>query len=517
MTAKKDRSEMGLYQLEKQPVIAASLSVRRSTISSLEKLQKEIESTILDSEKAVANFNKQLRTKYALIEKLKEDVSTESTGLIKGQAGVTHLHEIFEEHEAALHRIKTLSESYENLKKANNRLVNEENATLKTVSLMEINTKNTERENKDLLVQLHLAQEMIEILIEERHINQKHRRRIDSFISKNPNYWECDSISINVVDNDTLRWIVTETYINDSYIPILRFDTTVCNGIGTIILYRSADYSPLIKWPRTFAQSNRLPLVATQGPVMKQGNAILSELASSDWLMVCELARKVLKAVTTTELKRFADFDKSAFISGFSVMENLLQGWPALLRYDYVLISSTTNFDNYQSLSIILKNVRLGNKAWPVLEYKLASANGINENFGQNPRLEFLEGCADVFHSWFAESDDDRGRRLEIRFAMPYAMDTNVWNLLHDEDKLLVTAIVVSLPIQLEDAIATGDLQGENCIRWKKVSESLRQMLIRNTSGGKEQPKEKIRKAPKPTSSAGQRDKEADQPSTPKN
>jgi hypothetical protein len=502
MTAKKERSEKSLHPLDKEPVIATGLSARTSITSSLEKLQKEIESTIFDSEKAVANFNKQLRSKYALIEKLKEDISTGSTGLIKGQTGTAHLHEIFEEHEAALHRIKILNEDCESLKKANKRLVSEEQAAFKTASLIEFDKINAQDENRELLFQLHQSQEIIERLVDERNMTQRQQHRIESFINKNPHYWECDSISVNVVDNETLRWIVTQTYINNLYIPTLRFDTKVCSGIGTITLYRSAACSPLINWPTAFKQSNQLPLVATQGPVMQHGNAILSELGSSDWLMVCELVRKVLRAVKNTELTKFANFNKDEFINGFSVLDHLLQGWPGLLRYDDVLISSTTNLDNYQSISIILKNVRLGHKVWPEFEYKLASANDINESFGQNPRLEFFESSAHAFHSWFAESDDDRGKRLELRFAMPHAMDTNVWNLLQDEDKLLITAIVVSLPTQLDNLIFTGALQGADCTRWKVVSESLKQILIRNTSAGPEKPREKGRKAAKTPSTA---------------
>jgi hypothetical protein len=85
---------------------------------------------------------------------------------------------------------------------------------------------------------------------------------------------------------------------------------------------------------------------------------------------------------------------------------------------------------------------------------------------------------------------------------MPHAMDTNVWNLLQDEDKLLITAIVVSLPTQLDNLIFTGALQGADCTRWKVVSESLKQILIRNTSAGPEKPREKGRKAAKTPSTA---------------
>jgi hypothetical protein len=516
MTAKKNRNEKNTHALDKEPVMAAGLSARTSIASNLEKLQKEIESTIFDSEKAVAHFNKQLRSKYTLIERLKEEISTESTGLIQGKTGTTHLHDIFEEHEAALHRIKKLNEDCDNLKKANKQLIGEEKAALKKVSLIEIETININEENRELLVQLHQSQEIIERLLEKTDINQKQQRRIESFIKNNPNYWECESISISVVDNETLSWIVTQTYINNLYIPTLRFDTKVRGGIGTMTIYRSGSCSPLVKWPSAFKLSNELPLVASQGPVMQHGNAIISELGSSDWLMFCELVRKVLRSVKNTELTKLASFNKDVFINGFSVLDHVLNGWPALLRYDHVFISNHTNLDNYQSIFIVLKNVRLGNKAWPELEYKLASANGINEGFGQNPRLEFYESSAHAFHSWFAESDDDRGKRLELRFAMPYAMDTNVWSLLHDEDKLLLTALVISLPIQLDEVISASTLQSEDCTRWKIVSESLKQILIRNTSTGPLQPTEKVRKTTRPTLKGGQKNKELDQSSTTK-
>lgn len=100
------------------------------------------------------------------------------------------------------------------------------------------------------------------------------------------------------------------------------------------------------------------------------------------------------------------------------------------------------------------------------MDYGIATVDH-DGSFGQNPRLEFPESSKQVVSNWYPETLDGRGARLELRFAKPNAFDWNVWTRLSNEDRLLITALVTSIPSQ----IAALDRQGIHMQDWQKWNE----------------------------------------------
>ena len=80
-------------------------------------------------------------------------------------------------------------------------------------------------------------------------------------------------------------------------------------------------------------------------------------------------------------------------------------------------------------------------------EFRLSAANVGPKRFGTHPKLEFPEHVGQApFANWFDESYDDFGAKLELRFALPDAMDITIWGRLAAPDQAFLLAVVRQLP-----------------------------------------------------------------------
>ena len=77
----------------------------------------------------------------------------------------------------------------------------------------------------------------------------------------------------------------------------------------------------------------------------------------------------------------------------------------------------------------------------------MAFSNILDNQFGTDLKLEFPEEFGKIIlENWFAESEDNYGSKLELRFAIPNAMDINVWDKLSQNDKNFIYNLVNLLP-----------------------------------------------------------------------
>ncbi|WP_163008240.1 hypothetical protein, partial [Pseudomonas viridiflava] len=111
--------------------------------------------------------------------------------------------------------------------------------------------------------------------------------------------------------------------------------------------------------------------------------------------------------------------------------------------------------------------------------YSLATVDH-DDTFGQNPRLEFDESARDVLENWFAESEDGRGLRLELRFARPDALDTNVWQILSDSDQILLAALVSNLTTQLNTIKTQCPEDVQRWEDWHDLADVVKAIMIHN-------------------------------------
>jgi len=125
---------------------------------------------------------------------------------------------------------------------------------------------------------------------------------------------------------------------------------------------------------------------------------------------------------------------------------------PPVVRFDHIKLKNNQINPGYEHLWFELDNLSFGQQHWAQFEFRLACANTTTQ-FGSDPRLEFPENTGQApLPSWFIESNDEHGNKLELRFAQPEAMDISVWNQLGEADRHFIRALINALPNLLAHA-----------------------------------------------------------------
>ncbi|SEJ34615.1 hypothetical protein SAMN04244572_03615, partial [Azotobacter beijerinckii] len=357
----------------------------------------------------------------------------------------------------------------------------------------------SENENQQLLIQLHQTQEELERYLLQYQSSQeqlgKQQTRLQKILQRHPDYWDFNTLEINLVESDSsqqiVQWRLTELYIGERLIPEIRFKTCLANGLAGIVIQRTegtGSPAPLLRWPNGFATAEELPCIPTRGPSTQGNNAALSGLGTSDWDTIQRLAKQLAGLLAQpTENRLPKQLNSAALRNGLLAFAKTLAGWPKMLRYDSIQLQEALCNQGYERLGISLGNLCLGHSHWPAFDYRLATVDIEPHPFGQNPRLEFPDGSSrNVLQNWFAESTDSHGSRLELRFARPNAMDTNVWGALSQNDQQLIGTLIKTLPLQLEDLKQAYPAASRPWQDWQAMAgmlrDTLRDILIRTTA-----------------------------------
>jgi hypothetical protein len=105
------------------------------------------------------------------------------------------------------------------------------------------------------------------------------------------------------------------------------------------------------------------------------------------------------------------------------------------------------------------------------------------DGFGKHPKLEFPEGAGQApLPSWFADSYDDCGAKLELRLALPEAMDMEVWQKLGTADHKFLTALVMRLPAILLALQSAGTQAKRSWDDWQTMVLELQRILALHTT-----------------------------------
>lgn len=352
--------------------------------------------------------------------------------------------------------------------------------------------EETESENELLLLNLHQTQEELEQYFLRTQATEaqceKLRSCLQRALNNHPDYWAFDTLEASLLEStdtqQTVQWHLTDVYLGERLISELRFKTVLINGLAGIVIQRSAGIDspePLLRWPGACAAAEELPCIPVQGSAAQGNNALLSALGPTDWRALQALAKNLAALLDKPDAEQLPTaLDAAGLRNGLNALEATLVAWPNLLRYDAIQLHETPQGDGYQSLAISLTNLQLGERHWSALDYRLATVDEPGQSFGQNPRLEFPESTRNALQSWFAESDDERGARLELRFARPEAMDTRVWNRLDGDDRLLIAALIVNFGTQLEE-LRQASVASQPGQDWQSVVELMKSILARNT------------------------------------
>lgn len=367
-----------------------------------------------------------------------------------------------------------------------------------TKATLEQQLATSENENTLLLLQLHETQEELEQYLLQLQRSEADLdllgERLHKMQARYPDYWSCDNLEVTLSSErdgrQASQWQLTNLDLGGRFIPLLRFKLHLEGGVAGLTLQRSTSNgspAPLLRWPNAFANADELPCLPSEGSVIQGNNLALTGLAQSDWQFLQALISTLANLLADSDEFRLPkQLDRRALHHGLLELQATLANWPQVLRYDNLQLLGNEQLPNYDSLHIRLENLQLGEHLWPELDYRLASIDYESSSFGQNPRLEFPEKTRASLQNWFAESQDERGSRLELRFAQPDAMDLNVWNVLSAEDRILIASLAVTLPLQLIELEQRSSTLAHSWQEWLMLGESLKRILTINLASGVE-------------------------------
>lgn len=299
-----------------------------------------------------------------------------------------------------------------------------------------------------LLRQLHKVQEELEFYYLEYRAEKKRADTIESkwekMLNKHPYYIDCDNIICqNSSDNQGLFWSLENIEIFNRSIDFLQLETLLWQDKIIFRFVEKQDKDlPLLVWnPNSKDNQNNNEFIVC--PLIV--NDAIQQLATTDIILL-----KNLSVLFFQQLQNNKDGiivsnpNINLFINMFRQIPDFLDNvLPKTLRFDELYIKDYEELGEYESLTFHMTNINIGNTIHKEFEFRLSCANIQNGNFGTDPKLEFPEEFGKIIlENWFAESEDNYGSKLELRFAIPNAMDINVWDKLSQNDKNFIYNLV---------------------------------------------------------------------------
>ncbi len=348
----------------------------------------------------------------------------------------------------------------------------------KEISAKESQCKEISEENDLLLSQLHMVQEELEeyfLKYQESRTNLEDvSQSLEKLQNAYPEHFTCDAIQVSEAPDGRgkkLLWELTNVVSGRRKFPVISLESQIVRKQLKISFTRESTHSTssLIRWPTEDSNSLTFQLPGTP----KEQLAI----ATSDWYLL----KGVLSAMSQWIVKPHSGLPESVDLtligSELSALLKKIQANRSSFRFDGFTFEQSLNPPNYDSLSVRLKNLILDDQYWPELRFQLATVYKSESDFGANPRLEFSQESASIIENWFATDNDQRGERLELRFAKPNKMDTKVFNSLSPNDQILLVNVILLLPEHLSLAPEIDGLKTSK-EKWLTLTEGMRDTLL---------------------------------------
>lgn len=346
--------------------------------------------------------------------------------------------------------------------------------------------------NDDLMTNLHQTQELLENQVMELRLTKEllsdYRDLTVSTVNKQPKPWLLESF--NIIKHakfgkkrlSKLHCSLKNLFINDVLTPRLNIEIQYTDSMAGIVFLRenTETSTPLKVWPFEQSEALELKCMPTEGSPLAGDNKILSSLGASDWKLLLAIAEVVKDRIENDITEVIKSSEREKIVKSLFALEMTLKNWPLMLRYDSSECSGLRTRECYSSLEFKMTNLSIGQTTWSAIDYRLSTVDEVDGEFGVNPRLEFLPSTRHSIQGWFAESDDDdRGARLELRFALPDLLDIHVWSKLTELDHLLISGIVSNLPRQLTSLI---NISSTDMRKWNSLAANIRMILKKNTA-----------------------------------
>jgi hypothetical protein len=143
------------------------------------------------------------------------------------------------------------------------------------------------------------------------------------------------------------------------------------------------------------------------------------------------------------------DFDLHFWREGLRSLCTRFNELPTRLRFDEIKLKRELINPDYEHLWFEFIGMSFGNRSWQKFELRLAASMIEKEHFSRFPKFEIplIDGVSKPFDSWYAESRDDNGPKLELRFALEKGVfDSRVLAKLDAIDKAFLLNIIYAMP-----------------------------------------------------------------------
>ena len=313
---------------------------------------------------------------------------------------------------------------------------------------LKIQTESIDQENNYLLIQIRQNQDVMEKLTTEnksiKDLNHSLNAKWHRLEKRFPNYIDYGGLEVVSVDGvattPKIIWKITDYSKAGFALPEFYFQTTLQNGQAGISIVGGGDESVSIQ--------SFVPALLAESQEQRE---TFIEYGLTEWNKI-SAASDVLEQLIVNNgvgLGQAEGFDLSFWKSSLITLVQSIQKLPKILRFDRVRLKRELVNPNYEHLWLEFYDVQLDTYRQPKLEIRLAAALVQPGTFSRFPKVEIplVDGKEKPFESWYPESHDDQGAKLELRFALDkQVFDLGVFAKLSPLDQRLVQSFIYRLP-----------------------------------------------------------------------
>jgi hypothetical protein len=458
------RQSLSAEQSANKAAEAALAEIKAKSATELKAVTAKYQQQAKQVETEVAKLNAALAAVNVELGKAKEELTKAQQSLSAEQSAKKAVEATLSDIKAkSVIELKALTEKYQQQAKASQAL--EAELAKNKVELEQLRQqvtrplvdhspklKEAEQENELLLSQLMQVQEELESYYLDKtkfeKLYQDLQARWVRIEGRYPSFVDFGSLELvafeNLSDVPSITFRVKDYVQSGGVVSEFLFQTVLEEGQpglglaadanGTAI--KSGTIVPKLLMPQSTQLERFLRIGHTEFRQIMAASAIVSQLEASGWRGV-DLPKGL---------------DLGFWRESLKVLPAQMQALPVLLRYDAVKLKRELINPDYEHLWLEFKSMSLGARTWPKFEMRLGAAMVQRVGFSQFPKFEFplIDGKVKPFDSWYAESQDDHGGKLELRFSLEKnVFDTSVWSKLDDADKVLLLRLIYVTPAVL--------------------------------------------------------------------
>lgn len=313
--------------------------------------------------------------------------------------------------------------------------------------------QDAESDNEMLLMQLAQHQEESTAYFEEKNkfkkLYEAYLARWQRLEKRMPNLIDFGALTVHAVDTvsdiPSVTWSVSDYAQAGVTLPDFGFAIALMDGNPGITVVNH-------ETPADLEFTALVPASVSTDPKQL---ALYTRLSASTFRQL-NAAIATLEQFEMTQWKSAelpAEFDLSFWRPFIKTLITQFKALPATLRYDKVKLKRELINPDYEHLWLEFHDLVFGMLSWKKLEVKLGAALIQPGAFSLYPKFEIplIDGKTKPFASWFAESHDDTGPKLELRFALErQVFDMAVWSKLSDVDRAIVLRLIYAFPDALK-------------------------------------------------------------------